>query len=411
MHQPEKGIRLRSSARTSIGQVRENNEDNIHLWTHDDFVLAIVADGMGGAAAGEEASRIAVETIKAGFMQRDQQQPDNLSQLEDATITDRLRQTIQAANLSIVQKAATSPEMRGMGTTVTLAFVRGSQTIVAHVGDSRAYLVDGEDKNITQITSDHSFVEALLLAGHITAEQAEDHPMKNVLYRALGQAEDIDVDMYFKRLHVGDRIVLCSDGLTRHVKPEEIAKLSLAEQNPDVISQSLIDLANDRGGEDNVSVIVISVEEAVSAPPPKEVAMIRGADDDETLLLKDRAALRQGLLESDPNLISRMRPEAEPPKNGEPPKATDESITLIGGTLDEQKMTAERMKDIQDDAFGNAETQEGETPVVIEDDPTEPVKPVSGRLHMRTPSPDAPSKNGDHHERQGEGKDTLIPDQ
>src|SRR5215510_9092583 len=110
MPNPRREIHLRSSARTSTGQVRENNEDNIHLWTHDNFVLAIVADGMGGAAAGEEASRIAVEAIKSGFTPRDQH-PETLVSVEDAVVTERLREAIHTANMSIVKKAAVSPEM------------------------------------------------------------------------------------------------------------------------------------------------------------------------------------------------------------------------------------------------------------------------------------------------------------
>lgn len=281
MQKPEHGIHLRSSARTSTGQVRENNEDNIHLWTGDDFVLAIVADGMGGAAAGEEASRIAVETIKTKFTPGDSQ--------DNAPVTERLRETIQAANLSIYRKASASPEMRGMGTTLTLAYVRGTYATFAHVGDSRAYLVDGIDHDITQITSDHSFVQALLQAGHITADQIDGHPMGNVLYRALGQSEDLDVDLYYKRLHVGDRLVLCSDGLTRHVKPDEIAATAFADPSPDVVSQKLIDLANERGGEDNVSVIIISVEGDASMVFADESTenMHPVDDEDATLILPD----------------------------------------------------------------------------------------------------------------------------
>ncbi|PJF26415.1 MAG: hypothetical protein CUN53_07910, partial [Phototrophicales bacterium] len=135
-----------------------------------------------------------------------------------------------------------------------------TRAIIAHVGDSRAYLVDGEMGGITQITDDHSFVEALVAAGHLTHEQAEEHPMKNVLYRALGQNERIEIDFYEVRLCPGDRIVLCSDGLTRHVKPREIAEIVLSIDDPEIASQALVDLTNARGGEDNVSVIVIAIE-------------------------------------------------------------------------------------------------------------------------------------------------------
>ena len=139
------------------------------------------------------------ETIKAGF---------NPNASDEIPVTERLQDTIHTANLNIVQKAANSPEMRGMGTTLTLVFIRGTYAIFAHVGDSRAYLVEQDDESITQITIDHSYVQALVMAGHITPEQAETHSMGNVLYRALGQNEDVDVDIYYKRLHIGDRLIL-----------------------------------------------------------------------------------------------------------------------------------------------------------------------------------------------------------
>ncbi|MBZ0285983.1 MAG: Stp1/IreP family PP2C-type Ser/Thr phosphatase [Anaerolineae bacterium] len=287
MFDPGYKIRLRSSARTSVGQVRENNEDNIHLLTGDHFVLAVVADGMGGAAAGEQASRIAVETIQTGLTNHSDE--GSLESVAYDTLTERLREVIQNANLSIMMRAAKEPEMRGMGTTVTLAFVREGQVTIAHVGDSRAYHVSAYDGEITQITSDHSFVEALLAAGHITREQAEEHPMRNVLYRALGQTEDIDVDLYKSQLHVGDRLVLCSDGLTRHVKPHEIARVVLSDDAPEVTSQRLIDMANARGGEDNVSVIVVLAEvDGDAQAEAVDTAFEPEQDEEDTLILRDQ---------------------------------------------------------------------------------------------------------------------------
>jgi serine/threonine protein phosphatase PrpC len=253
------GIQLRTGSHTSVGKIRENNEDSLHLWVSSGYVVAVVADGMGGAAAGEEASRLAVEAVENGLILTSPE-TNNLDRMSEQTIASRLSQAIRAGNQNIVARAAVDPEMRGMGTTVTLAFVRGARAIIAHVGDSRAYLVDGEMGGITQITDDHSFVEALVAAGHLTHEQAEEHPMKNVLYRALGQNEEIEVDVYETQLHSGDRIVLCSDGLTRHVKPREIAEIVLSIDDPEIASQALVDLTNARGGEDNVSVIVIAVE-------------------------------------------------------------------------------------------------------------------------------------------------------
>jgi hypothetical protein len=271
--------------------------------------------------------------------------------------------------------------MRGMGTTVTLAFVRGKDVVVAHVGDSRAYLVDGTTSMITQITSDHSFVEALLAAGHITPEQADEHPMRNVLYRALGQAEDVDIDLYQSRLQIGDRLVLCSDGLTRHVKPDEIAKLALQDENPDTSSQNLIDLANDRGGEDNVSVIVVAVEKEHPTTDNDEIEMAFAAEEDEeeTLVFKDRPFSRADVT------TDKLQPPRESTDNSDTNSNTPNSLS-------KQKMRAERISDTT------------EMPVVSAVDVPvstfEPVSPIS--------EPHPPQKTRDS---DGEGRDTRIPEQ
>lgn len=285
MDSSDRAIRLRSSARTSVGQVRENNEDSVRLWADDDLVVAVVADGMGGAAAGEEASRLAVEAIQDEMILPDKETRQVLHSLDDDMIVQRLSDSIRSANLNIVRRAAANPELRGMGTTITMAFVRNTSAIVAHVGDSRAYLVDGNTGRITQITADHSFVEALVAAGHLTQEQAEEHPMRNVLYRALGQHEDVDIDIYEAHLRPGDRLLLCSDGLPRHVKAPEIARIVIENVDPDVASQDLIDLANARGGEDNVSVILVTLE---SDPPENAIDKQNAfAEEDDTLNLKN----------------------------------------------------------------------------------------------------------------------------
>lgn len=259
MQNPGQGIRLRSSARSDTGKVRDNNEDRVHLWKHDRGLLAVVADGMGGAVAGEEASRLTVETLQADLVE-DDTRPPIFAITDPDTVTHRLRESIDDANEVILQKADSHPELRGMGTTVTMAYVQEREVIIGHVGDSRAYLVDGRDGAISQVTSDHSFVQALVSAGHISEEEAEEHPMRNVLYRALGQAHDVEIDIYYATLQPGDRLVLCSDGLTLHITPEEIAQVALAAEDPDDISRKFIDLANKRGGRDNVSVIVITAE-------------------------------------------------------------------------------------------------------------------------------------------------------
>jgi serine/threonine protein phosphatase PrpC len=250
-----------SGARTSVGQVRANNEDSIGLWALEGVLLALVADGMGGAAAGEDASRLAVEAIQASFLGELRGSQD-LPVLSENELSRRMVEALQDANRAVKERADEDASRKGMGTTCTLALIRGNRVIIAHVGDSRAYLIDGQEGWINQVTDDHSFVQALVASGHITPEQAKQHPMGNVLYRALGQSFDLDVDLYNRFLKAGDRLVLCSDGLTRHLQPSDIADIVLKARTPSQATLDLIGLANERGGEDNISVIVVMIDAA-----------------------------------------------------------------------------------------------------------------------------------------------------
>jgi hypothetical protein len=282
-----------------------------------------------------------------------------------------------------MRRAVEEPDMRGMGTTVTLALLRGSSVMVAHVGDSRAYLVSAYDRAIQQITSDHSFVEALLAAGHITPEQAEEHPMRNVLYRALGQSEDMDVDVYQARLRHGDWLVLCSDGLTRHVRAHEIARIALNAAGPEDASEQLIALANQRGGEDNVSVIAIQAEGDPSASDDDDVREQFLPDEEDaetdTIRIPDLSGLRAD-----------SPPEADP--DAAPPADTDPALR--------HKMSAERLSD------NDSEPDDPAAP-----DPLDRVlavrPPEMARLRRRVPTHSPPQPfDGD-----SEGQDTRIPDQ
>ncbi|NJL93679.1 MAG: Stp1/IreP family PP2C-type Ser/Thr phosphatase [Anaerolineae bacterium] len=259
------GVEILGCVYTSVGMVRGNNEDNVQIWALDDAMLGLVADGMGGAAGGEEASRLAVETIQSAFVEATQD-AEALHALDEEALSRRLRDVFSRANQAVLDRAADNHELQGMGTTATMVLLRGYDAVFAHIGDSRAYVVDGRTNQIHQITSDHSFVEALVASGHLTQEQAEVHPLKNVLYRALGQkdeAED-DVDIYLRHLKSGDRLVMCSDGLSRHLKDQDIARLTVAATSPNQLAKELVDLANLRGGEDNVSVVVIFVKDSPS---------------------------------------------------------------------------------------------------------------------------------------------------
>lgn len=300
----------RSSAQSNVGQVRENNEDSIRLWAHDANVLGVVADGMGGAAAGEEASSLAVQAIERRVLLPGAADEAEIAGLSDEAVADLLESAIREGNHDILERSRRTPELRGMGTTITIAYVRGSRCIVAHVGDSRAYLVEAQPARITQITSDHSFVEALVNAGHLTPDQAAEHPMKNVLYRALGQSEYVEVDIYEVQLEPGDRLVLCSDGLTRHVSANEIAEVSQAQPDPEAIGARLIDLANARGGEDNVSVIVIEIV-ADPATDTGEQLELRRIDPqtEQTISIRNQALL-------DDLMSSIPAPEPDEPEDG-----------------------------------------------------------------------------------------------
>jgi len=301
------GMRLHSAAQTDVGRIRENNEDSVRLWASDRYALAIVADGMGGAAAGEEASRIAVEAVEARLVIAEHRDPNFLETVTDAVILDKLQEAIRIGNTGILQRVNQQPELKGMGTTATLAFVRAGRALIAHVGDSRAYLFDHRAGRIQQLTADHSYVDLLIAAGQLTEQQAAEHPLRNVLYRALGQNEQVEIDIYNAvQLRPADWLILCSDGLTRHVRPEEIGSVAALTSTPDALCAALIAQANARGGEDNISVIAITVEGDGSA-----AASIDISDDSTVDLKKVRFSTNSDNLLHLPDDLVRRRPNDE----------------------------------------------------------------------------------------------------
>jgi len=242
---------------TDVGRKRRHNEDFIDLYEPADPEelarsgrLYIVADGVGGGAAGEVASEYAVNKVLHEYYRSTE--PD---------LGERLRVAIGAANADIFEHVEQRPELIRMGTTIVAAVVRGDELVVINVGDSRAYLIrNGE---IHQITRDHSLVAKLVEEGSITPEEAEHHPERNVVLRSLGVDPDVYPDIFEGRLQPGDQIVLCSDGLTRHVSDEEILGVTTRTKVDRVVRQ-LVELANARGGKDNISVLLLRAVEAVS---------------------------------------------------------------------------------------------------------------------------------------------------
>jgi protein phosphatase len=233
------------SARTDVGLTRAINEDTILALPP----LFVVADGMGGHDAGEVASAITVETIVEYAPHRSD--------------TVALARALKRANKAIIDAVANKSGKPGMGTTCTALMIRDGQCAIAHVGDSRAYLL--RDGRLSQITHDHSVVGALMRSGHLTAAEARIHPQRNVITRALGSESDIAVDTYQIPLLARDRLLVCSDGLTSMVEDAYIQQILAQEKTPATATQALIDAANDAGGKDNISAIVIDITHNQSA--------------------------------------------------------------------------------------------------------------------------------------------------
>jgi serine/threonine protein phosphatase PrpC len=255
------GLRISADAQSDVGRKRKGNEDALCL--NDEQRLYVVADGMGGHAAGEVASRVAVDAI-AEFVEltggnQEITWPFGL----DETISyegNRLKTAVRHANTRVIEATRESAEYEGMATTVAAVLVDGDIANLAHVGDSRIYLWNGE--SIEQLTRDHSWVNEQIENGAISPEQARSHPLRNVVTRALGGRADLVVDIQSRRMAPGDMLLLCSDGLTTMVPDDGIARI-LRESEGDVAraTSALVSEANERGGEDNITVVLLKFEE------------------------------------------------------------------------------------------------------------------------------------------------------
>lgn len=251
-------MRIVSGGVTDLGRVRTNNEDCFRIV--EPLNLFVLSDGMGGEAHGEVASALAVETIVKYCMdpQGDPAVPGGVT-LEPSWSekTKRLTTAVHLANKSIYESAEAHPEQHGMGATLTAAWADGQRLSVAHVGDSRLYLLRGG--SLQQLTSDHSLVAEQVRRGILTAAEAEESEMQSVLLRALGAVPEIEVDTDEHAIFARDILMLCCDGLTRMVTEPEIAGTLQAETDPTKAAEQLIALANERGGVDNITVIVARV--------------------------------------------------------------------------------------------------------------------------------------------------------
>jgi serine/threonine protein phosphatase PrpC len=258
-------MRLReTSGLTDAGRKRRRNEDAYVL----EPPLFAVADGMGGAQAGEVASRLAVDAVRE-FHDADELEPE-----------ERVTAIIQEANRRIFERAREDTQASGMGTTITAALVGDEAVSIGHVGDSRAYRLRGGQ--LTQLTEDHSLVADLVRGGRLTPEEADAHPQRSVITRALGTDSEVDVDAFTFEAEPGDVILLCSDGLTTMVTDEEIVGIVSESKSLEHAAKQLVKAANRRGGEDNVTVVLFALES--SEPAELEDTVVagdgRGSKDD-----------------------------------------------------------------------------------------------------------------------------------
>ena len=257
---PLDGARVRFSGDTNIGRKRDHNEDSIALPETGER-LAIVCDGMGGHASGEVASRLAVELIVDHFTETGKQQILTWPYKVDRDLRkdiNRMVTGVMLANLEIWERSQREARFKGMGTTCVALYFLDDHLIIGHVGDSRCYRVRGTE--LTQMTEDHSLINDYIRMKRVTPEEAENWPHKNVIVRALGMKESVQVDILTEKPHAHDTYLLCSDGLTGMVKDDQIQHIIMSERDLDRAVNRLITAANEEGGVDNISVVLARIE-------------------------------------------------------------------------------------------------------------------------------------------------------
>lgn len=241
---------MRIVAKTDIGLVRTSNQDSYAAGELPGSVAwAVVCDGMGGAAGGNYASSMAVKLISERISSSYRQGMNGNS------IKNMLTSAILAANISVYERGQADSDLTGMGTTVVVAIIADESVYIAHVGDSRAYILS--DGKLNQLTKDHSFVQEMVDSGKLTPDEAKDDPRKNYITRALGVNADVRVDFCQEYLSGNEILILCTDGLTNYVKPEEIYELT-DDGNFYEYADRLVNRANNNGGGDNVTVVTMS---------------------------------------------------------------------------------------------------------------------------------------------------------
>jgi protein phosphatase len=243
--------------KTDTGRARRANEDAFYARAP----LFVVADGMGGAQAGEVASRLAAETFAAGLP-------------EEGTAEERLTDRVREANRRIHERSEADRGLSGMGTTVTAVYADGDELAIAHVGDSRAYLL--RDGDLTRLTRDHTLVDELVRRGKLTEQEAAEHPQRSIITRALGPEPFVEVDTRTHRVQDGDVLLLCSDGLTSMIGEPDVEAILRAGDGLAASGRALVAAANDAGGRDNITVVLVRFAEVAGAAPAADDATRAG---------------------------------------------------------------------------------------------------------------------------------------
>lgn len=241
-----------TALKTDTGKIRQHNEDDAGIFKgKDEFILAVVADGMGGYLAGDVASKMAVKAMGEKWNEAETI-PTAPSECEKWLI-----EQILSVNSKIYDHAQAHEECQGMGTTIVCALFTGKTVSVAHIGDSRCYLL--QDDDFVQVTEDHSLVNELVRTGEISREDAEHHPRKNVLTKALGTDQSVSIDTRSFDIEPGDKLLLCSDGLTNKVEGTELKDILQSDSAPQEKVNLLVDKANQNGGEDNITAVLLEL--------------------------------------------------------------------------------------------------------------------------------------------------------
>ena len=244
---------LKFAAGTDRGLIREINEDSYRILpgSSQSSCVFIIADGMGGHNCGEVASRMAVDHLSESIAN------EGVGNSSTDDVGTELRKFFEETNRAVFDKSLERPEVNGMGTTLTAAVVNGKTITVAHVGDSRLYLI--RNGKMLQLTEDHSYIGELVKNGSLTREEAEHHPGKNIITRAIGSSPDLEVDTLTREIEKKDIFLLCTDGLTNMLEEDEIYDV-IVRYEPEKACSELIETAKTKGGEDNITVIVIKCE-------------------------------------------------------------------------------------------------------------------------------------------------------